>query len=192
MMKLLTCILATTEAKKQILMIAQMQRSRSLGTIILACVRSLALVHFQFKDRQGLRNKQNLFRFLKQEKGTLARYLYYGDPNDATHFYVLIQGNIHAKAEKIDLGSMHNKFSIIYKVWSTIDEKLKKPTFRKADLNVLIPDHRIVENRQPVKAMIDVLEHLGYIRKTGNRRGRSEEYEKTGKAPPVSKLDEYV
>jgi hypothetical protein len=128
----------------------------------------------------------------KTTKGFVTRYLYYRDPNDSTHFYALVQRSVHVKADKIDLGSMFDATSTIYIVWNAIDKKLKKTVFRKADLNTIISDYSIVENRQPVKAAIDVLEYLSYIKKTGKRHGRSEEYEKTGKVPPISILDEFL
>jgi hypothetical protein len=128
----------------------------------------------------------------KTMNGNATRYFYYRDSNDITHFYVLIQASVHERAEKKDLGSLLECNSIIATVWDAIDKKVKKAKFRKADLNMVIADFRIIENRQPLKAAIDVLEYLGYIRRTGKRRGRSEEYEKTGKQPPLSKLDEFL
>lgn len=128
----------------------------------------------------------------KTTKGSIARYLYYRDPNNHTHFYVLIQASIHERAEKKDLGSLVDCNSIITIVWDAIDKRVKTAKFRKADLNTIIADFRIIQNRQPLKAAIDVLEYLGYIRKTGKRRGRSEEYEKTGKQPPIRRLDEFL
>ena len=56
-------------------------------------------------------------------------------------FMVLIQASIHEKAEKKDLGSLFESNSTISIVWATIDKKLKKATFRKVDLNTIIPDY---------------------------------------------------
>ena len=36
---------------------------------------------------------------------------------------------------------------------------------------------RLVENRQPIKAVIDVLEHERYLRNTGKKSGTGELYE---------------
>lgn len=79
---------------------------------------------------------------------------------------------------------------MIFLVWHAIDTQIKSNTFRKADLNTLVPSS-IVENRQPIKAAIDVLEYLGYVEKAGASKGKSQEYRKTSKHPPDSGLEKF-
>lgn len=46
-------------------------------------------------------------------------------------------------------------------------------------ISILLPDlpHGIVENRQPIKAALDVLEFFRLVRKTGKAKRGSDEYE---------------
>ncbi len=116
----------------------------------------------------------------KDSKGVVGTYYYYREIKDRYHFMVLIETSTEERPEKIDLGSLRNKESRLSIVLSAVN-RLDKDRFIKADLEPLIPDKRIVQNRQPVKAAIDVLEYLGYVKKTGKVNGRSEEYERTDK-----------
>jgi hemerythrin superfamily protein len=72
--------------------------------------------------------------------------------------------------------------------------------FHKAKLNEYLPT-RLIENRQPIKAVIDVLEQEGFLRKTGKKSRSSEEYEKiipakyrvttkSGTSVPIQKLNQ--
>ena len=84
------------------------------------------------------------------------------------------------KAYRISLGSMADGDSKIRRV---LDEIPNKP-FHKAYFNDKLPQ-AIIENRQPLKAALDVLEEEGYVTKTGNHVGISEEYIKTSKKKPA-------
>ena len=86
------------------------------------------------------------------------------------------------KAYRINLGNLSDGDSKIRKV---LDEIPDEP-FHKAYFNDKLPQV-IIENRQPIKAALDVLEEEGYVSKTGNRVGISEEYaKKAKKKPPIT------
>lgn len=129
-------------------------------------------------------------RGAKDSKGVVGTYYYYREIQDRYHYVVLIETSVSQKPDKKDLGSLRNKGSTLSMVLDAVNA-LKKDRFIKADLEPLIPDKRIVQNRQPLKAAMDVLEHLGYVKKTGKRSGKSEEYERTDKKPVYQSLDEY-
>ena len=126
----------------------------------------------------------------KESKGVLGKYFYYMRESDGYWIYYIVTG-LPGRPEKGDMGSLNEGDSDIFAVWFAIDKKLKLKTFYKAQLDTLIGNHRIVQNRQPIKAAIDILEFLQYIRKTGKKTGISEEYEKTDRRPPDPGLDKY-
>ena len=66
------------------------------------------------------------------------------------------------KAYRINLGNLLNGDSKIRKVLDAVPNV----TFHKAYFNDKLPQ-TIIENRQPLKAALDVLEDEGYIEKTG-------------------------
>ena len=80
------------------------------------------------------------------------------------------------KAYRINLGNLADGDSKIRIVLDTIPNH----SFHKAWFNDKLPSV-IIENRQPIKAALDVLEEEGYVKKTGHRVGVSEEYIKTTK-----------
>jgi hypothetical protein len=124
----------------------------------------------------------------KDSKGVIGKYFYYNNEADGA-WIVFIVTSLVGRPEKKELGSLNELSSVLSQVWIAIDKKLKKNKFHKAELDTLIGNHRIVQNRQPIKAAMDVLEYLGYVRKTGVKKGRSDEYEKTGRKPPEPGLD---
>jgi hypothetical protein len=77
------------------------------------------------------------------------------------------------------LGNLSDGDSKIRRVLDEIPSK----SFHKAYFNDKLPQI-IIENRQPIKAALDVLEEEGYVTKTGNHVGISEEYIKTTKKKP--------
>lgn len=83
------------------------------------------------------------------------------------------------KAYRINLGNLSDGDSKIRRVLDEIPNK----TFHKSYFNDNLPQI-IIENRQPIKAALDVLEEEGYVMKTGNHVGISEEYIKTSKKKP--------
>lgn len=84
------------------------------------------------------------------------------------------------KAYRINLGNLADGDSKIRRV---LDEIPTNKTFHKAYFNDKLPQV-IIENRQPIKAALDVLEEEKYVMKTGNHVGISEEYIKTTKKKP--------
>jgi len=83
------------------------------------------------------------------------------------------------KAYRINLGNLSDGDSKIRRVLDEIPNK----SFHKAFFNDKLPQV-IIENRQPIKAALDVLEEEGFVMKTGNHVGISEEYIKTSKKKP--------
>jgi len=83
------------------------------------------------------------------------------------------------KAYRINLGNLSDGDSKIRIVLDAIP----RSSFHKAYFNDKLPQI-IIENRQPIKAALDVLEEEGYVTKTGHHVGISEEYIKTNKKKP--------
>lgn len=84
------------------------------------------------------------------------------------------------KAYRINLGNFADGDSKIRRVLDAIPNK----PFHKAYFNDKLPQI-IIENRQPIKAVLDVLEEEGYVMKTGNHVGISDEFVKTSKKKPA-------
>lgn len=119
-------------------------------------------------------------------KGVRGKYYYYYNKSDGKYLALVTRGS--GRPGRIALGSMQDHSSTLYQVL----EKLPRDgPFYKAELNSLLPA-KIVENRQPIKAALDMLEKEGFVRKTGNRVGISDEYARSDKASPVVGLDKHV
>lgn len=112
----------------------------------------------------------------KMIRGVTGKYLYF--KNDESKFIAFVIGSS-GKEYRIVLGKLSDKDSKLRRVLDALPDK----PFYKADLNYKLPPS-IVENRQPIKAALDVLEQEGYVKKTGNKMGISEMYVKTSKIPP--------
>ena len=96
---------------------------------------------------------------------------------------ILLHLQFLVKKLRITLGNLVDRDS---KIRIVLDAIPKDKIFHKAYFNDKLPQV-IIENRQPIKAALDVLEEEGYVKKTGNHVGISEEYIKTNKvAPPIS------
>jgi len=122
----------------------------------------------------------------KMIKGIKGRYYYYFNKNETKYLALVTRGS--SKPGRIILGSLEDHSSTLYQVL----EKLPRDRpFHKAELNGLLPA-KIVENRQPIKAALDILEREGYVRKTGNKVGVSEEYIRGGKSTPTVGLDKHL
>jgi hypothetical protein len=122
----------------------------------------------------------------KMIKGIKGRYHYYFNKNDCRYLALVTRGS--SKPGRITLGSLEDHSSTLYQVL----EKLPKDrSFHKAELNGLLPA-KIVENRQPIKAALDILEREGFVRKTGNKVGVSEEYTRSDKGAPAPGLDKHI
>ena len=117
----------------------------------------------------------------KMVKGIQARYAYHQnlyDPNILI-CYLSVSG---IKKRNIDLGSFHNPESLLAKTVTGIDFYFKDEAFSKADLTIL--GKEIVENRQPIHAIIDMLLHFGYIDQVTKKQ-----YTRTNKKLPKPPLD---
>jgi len=107
----------------------------------------------------------------KEILGMRGNYLYYKNTDDEYLCYII--GRTGKPTTRIKLGKLSSSKSPLQ-----IALKLLPNTpFHKAKLNKLLPQ-RFVENRQPVKAIIDVLVYEEKIRKTGEKYRTSEIYEK--------------
>lgn len=115
----------------------------------------------------------------KAIRGVTGTYLYYKNDEDD---YLAYAVGPSGKAYRIHLGRITDKNSKVRKVL----DKVPEGSFHKAYFNDRLPSI-IVENRQPIKAALDVLEKEGYVKKTGMRVGISEEYERTSKSSPSVK-----
>ena len=90
----------------------------------------------------------------KAVRGHKGLYLYYEKNNSYLCFIISSTG----KHSRLNLGTTSEKGSMLHSVLT----KLPATPFIKADLNKTV-ETRIVENRQPVKACMDVLEHRKYV-----------------------------
>ena len=106
----------------------------------------------------------------KEVLGVRGNYLYYKNKDQDWICYIVARSN---RPTKITLGNFADPQSPLRIVWDAIPNSI----FHKAQLNEILPQ-RLVENRQPIKAVIDVLEHEGYLKKTGKKIKTAEEYEK--------------
>lgn len=109
----------------------------------------------------------------KTIRGVKGKYLYFKNKEDDFIAYAVGPSQ---KVYRITLGKITDKDS---KLRVVLDNLPTEP-FNKAYFNDKLPFH-IVENRQPIKAALDVLEKLGYVKKTGSSIGISEIYIKTDK-----------
>lgn len=110
----------------------------------------------------------------RYSKGVKGRYYYYVHKSKVHDIVcIIISGT--SKQRRYFLGSVHDPRSIVSEVYRVAKRKKK---FYKADFNTAADlPHGIVENRQPIKGAIDILEHFNLVRKTGKSKRGSEEYE---------------
>ena len=112
----------------------------------------------------------------KTIRGVKGKYrIYKNDNGDFLAFAIGPSG----KPYRINLGNLSDGDSKLRKVLDAVPDE----SFHKAYFNDQLPSI-IVENRQPIKAALDVLEEEGYVKKTGRTVGISEEYVKTPKKKP--------
>src|SRR5690606_22589683 len=122
----------------------------------------------------------------KMIKGVKGKYFYYHNKSDGRYLALVTRGS--GRPGRITLGSLDDHSSTLYQVL----EKLPKDRpFHKAELNSILPA-KIVENRQPIKAALDILELNGFVRKTGKKVGVSEEYLRGDKPAPAVGLDQHL
>jgi len=113
-------------------------------------------------------------------RGQRGIYSYYKNPK--SNYLCFIIGT-NGKHSRLNLGNVMDIESMLCNVLI----KLPKKPFIKAELNNVL-ETRIVENRQPVKACIDMLCHLGYV-STGEKEGKKQYYITTSKG---KKLQERI
>jgi hypothetical protein len=118
----------------------------------------------------------------KRVRGKYGIYSYHKNRFDETSLiaFVIVDGE---KKGSIKLGSFFDKNSLLSKALKRIDEKYGTQQFSKADLASLRKG--IEGNRQPPKAIIDMLLYHGYILCKGNKY-----YERTEKQLPKTELFE--
>ncbi|WP_428323752.1 DNA-methyltransferase [Nitrosopumilus sp.] len=118
----------------------------------------------------------------KEIRGFRSTYVYYKNKDGDYLCYVM--GRDTKPTTRIKLGNIKDPKSHLGKSLKKLPEK----AFHKASLNKILPE-RLVENRQPVKAIIDILLHEKKIKKTGEKLRTSELYIKIGiKSKPAIKI----
>ncbi|MCL4518965.1 MAG: hypothetical protein M1587_07190 [Thaumarchaeota archaeon] len=115
-------------------------------------------------------------RAAKMIKGVLGKYYHYRNKNSGEIISYMVGAN--PKPYRIVLGSINDPESKLRQVLN----ELPDVAFRKAELVHRLPQS-IVENRQPIKAALDILEKEGYV-KSISKKGISEEYVRTSKPIP--------
>ena len=114
----------------------------------------------------------------RQVKGKKGIYAYYKNPH--SNFLCFIIG-ANGKFNRLNLGSIKEPGSMLFNVLT----KLPNTPFIKADLNNIL-ETRIVENRQPVKACMDIFHHLKIV-KFGKKISTKQYYEITKKGKKLKK-----
>ena len=109
-------------------------------------------------------------------RGVRGRYFYFKHRDKGD--YVVFNVGASGRHYKITLGNLHDQTSKL----GVVLQELPDRQFLKAHLTHRLPPS-IVENRQPIKAALDVLEKEGYVKKLGTK-GVSEEYIRTDKPLP--------
>jgi len=97
----------------------------------------------------------------KEVLGVRGTYVYYQNKQRDWLCYIFARSST---PTKMKLGNLSNPQSNLQQVLLAIP---KNRFFRKAELNNALPS-RLVENRQPIKALIDVLVHEGFLKKESN------------------------
>ena len=106
-------------------------------------------------------------------KGKKGMYAYYNNPK-FNYLCFIIGAN--GKLNRLNLGSLNDSKSMLNNVLTNLPNE----PFIKADLNNVL-EIRIVENRQPVKACMDILEHHLKAVRSGKKIGSKQYYELTTK-----------
>lgn len=108
-------------------------------------------------------------------KGVVDTYAFHRSKFDSRIVVYLVSDN--RKKSTIHLGSIHQRHSLYRRSLLGIDENFQTKIFTKAMMNQLGPT--IVGNRQPTKALIDIMIHEGYLIKTDEKH-----FMRTPKPPP--------
>lgn len=135
--------------------------------------------YFETKELDLSKNIPAGYKFLlktesdRKVRGKKGVYAYY--KNAKSNYLCFIIG-ANAKFNRLNLGSLKDPKSMLFKVLINLPNK----QFIKADLNSIL-ETRIVENRQPVKACIDILEYHLKAVKARKKIGSKQYYELTEK-----------
>ena len=113
-------------------------------------------------------------------RGVRGHYYYFR--HNRTKDIIAIAIGASKREYRIHLGRLENPNSKL----GAVVRSLPDIPFRKAQLVHILP-YSIVENRQPIKAALDVLEKEGFVRK-GSKTGISQFYHKTDK--PILEVGE--
>jgi len=105
----------------------------------------------------------------KEVLGVRGNYLYYKNKDEDWICYIIARSS---RPTRINVGNFSDPKSPLRIVLDSIKTK----TFHKAQLNKILPA-RLVENRQPIRAVIDVLEYENFLRKKDKKSGNVELYE---------------
>lgn len=118
-------------------------------------------------------------------KGVRDSYYFYKKSLDENYVSVFLISDGKLK-NRIHIGSIYENNSLYRKTISGIDKKFGVLGFTKAQIRELGSD--VVGNRQPVKALIDLLEHEGFIDKIDKKHYRRTEK----KVPTVRTLEKFM
>lgn len=99
----------------------------------------------------------------KEVLGVRGNYLYYKDKEGTWICYIMAKSD---RPTKINIGNFSDSESPLRIVLDAIPQT----AFYKAQLNEILPS-RLVENRQPIRAVIDVLEYEGILKSIGKKKG---------------------
>ena len=108
----------------------------------------------------------------KEVRGFKSTYVYY--KNKTGEYLCYVMGRDRKPTTRIKLGNLKDPKSHLGKALLKLPDK----EFHKASLNKILPE-RLVENRQPVKAIIDILLFEKKIEKIGKKIRAAELYQKT-------------
>jgi len=121
----------------------------------------------------------------KEVHGVRGTYVYYKNKEEDYICYII---GTSTTPTRIRLGKLSSPKSPLQTVLNSIPNK----PFHKAELNEFL-DPKLVENRQPIKAVIDILEHEGFLKKMGKQRGSiqyrkilSKKYSKIKRERPIT------
>ena len=109
-------------------------------------------------------------------RGVRGQYLYFRHKEKED--YIAFSVGASGRQYKIQLGNVSDPTSKL----NMVLQKLPDRPFSKAQLMYNLPS-AIIENRQPIKAALDVLEKEGFIKKMG-KEGKSQQFIRTNKMIP--------
>jgi len=109
-------------------------------------------------------------------KGVVDKYAFHKSKFDSKIVVYLVSDN--RKKSTINLGSIHHRNSLYRRALLEIDAKFGTKVFTKAMMNQL--GSSIVGNRQPTKALIDIMIYEGYVIQIDEKH-----FMRTPKPPPA-------